>query len=166
MSYALPCIKCGRVLENSSVGEKRPLANQPNDGISFNTNGHYGTTVFDPMDGSFIEINICDPCISQASREGLVLHVSCRRLVVANEYFTGEFENMTRTFNRDEATIVMPTMVGWQNIDCDYKMWNVDERERVEPLTIETDEIFEIDNVEWLPAAAYVKNPDLPHGLG
>ena len=27
------------------------------------TYGHYGSTVFDPMDASYLEIVVCDPCL-------------------------------------------------------------------------------------------------------
>lgn len=65
---ALPCIVCGSHLEGCSV------QNQPLDGLAFATQGHYGTTVFDPMDGSALEINVCDPCLTKAGGEGRVLH--------------------------------------------------------------------------------------------
>ena len=65
---ALPCIVCGRELEGCS------LPNQPLDGLSFYTRGAYGTTLFDPMDGSYIELNVCDPCLSAAGARGRVLH--------------------------------------------------------------------------------------------
>lgn len=32
-------------------------------GTAFRIYGHYGSTVFDPMDGSSLEIVICDECL-------------------------------------------------------------------------------------------------------
>ena len=58
MSEALPCFCCGKELENVINGE-----NQPYDGIEFFTYGHYGTAVFDHMDGSRLILNICDNCL-------------------------------------------------------------------------------------------------------
>lgn len=43
------------------IEEERFL--QPLDGLGFITLGHYGSTVFDPMDGSTWEIIVCDPCL-------------------------------------------------------------------------------------------------------
>jgi hypothetical protein len=63
----LPCIVCGRDLASCS----RP--NQPLDGLAFSSRGHYGTTVFDPMDGSALEINVCDPCLVSAGERRRVL---------------------------------------------------------------------------------------------
>jgi hypothetical protein len=40
---------------------------QPYDGLAFQSQGHYGSTVFDPMDGTYLEINICDECLLRAS---------------------------------------------------------------------------------------------------
>ena len=34
-------------------------------GVAFASYGHYGTAYFDPMDGSKIEIVICDPCLTE-----------------------------------------------------------------------------------------------------
>ena len=36
----------------------------PSDGTAFYTSGHYGSTVFDPMDGTVAEIVICNLCMS------------------------------------------------------------------------------------------------------
>ena len=41
--------------------------NQPYGGLAFQSEGHYGSTVFDPMDGTYLEVNICDECLLRAS---------------------------------------------------------------------------------------------------
>lgn len=46
---------------------------QPSEGLHFNTTGAYGSTSFDPMDGSSLNIIICDDCIVAGAREGLVM---------------------------------------------------------------------------------------------
>jgi hypothetical protein len=56
---ALPCIRCGKELRN--VDET--ATNQPYEGTAFQSPGHYGSTIYDPMDGRFIEINLCDECL-------------------------------------------------------------------------------------------------------
>lgn len=56
----LPCICCGKQLE-SAMGDHAD--NQPYAGTTFHSRGHYGSTVFDPMDGSFLEVNVCDECM-------------------------------------------------------------------------------------------------------
>jgi hypothetical protein len=65
---ALPCIVCGTELESF----RDP--NQPLGGLAFATKGHYGSTVFDAMDGSTLEITICDACLTKAMAAGRVLH--------------------------------------------------------------------------------------------
>jgi hypothetical protein len=60
MRNALPCIVCDKKLK-SLYGP-----NQPDNGLEFTTQGHYGTTVFDPMDGSYLAINVCDDCLKKA----------------------------------------------------------------------------------------------------
>ena len=65
---ALPCIVCGKLLKN--VFEK--CNNQPDGATSFGSHGQYGSTIFDPMDGHFLEINICDDCLTKAKSQGQV----------------------------------------------------------------------------------------------
>lgn len=77
---ALPCIVCKRELE----GCHKP--NQPLYGLAFQAIGHYGTTVFDPMDGSALEINICDPCLVEAAASGSVLHYANGNRATATEW--------------------------------------------------------------------------------
>lgn len=96
----LPCARCGRELE-SAVPEEvdQPHGNQPHGGTAFSTHGHYGSTVFDPMDGSSLELNICDKCLIVLGRWGHVLHHTpepARRIATTtawqpgpNVYFAG-----------------------------------------------------------------------------
>lgn len=56
---ALPCIACGRELRNVLDS----VTNQPHNGTTFQSLGHYGSTAFDPMDGHYLEINVCDSCL-------------------------------------------------------------------------------------------------------
>ena len=77
---ALPCIVCGRELFNVVEGS----VNQPSDGLSFSSHGAYGSTVFDPMDGSHLEINVCDKCLM---RQG------DRKRVYAGRYIRLVFED-------------------------------------------------------------------------
>jgi len=65
----IPCIKCGAELESFSTHNNHPVH-----GIEFTTYGHYGTTVFDPMDASELIVNICDPCMVEAIEQKRVLH--------------------------------------------------------------------------------------------
>lgn len=70
MTEALPCIVCGRKLDrvDNMSDETSPYA-----GTNFSSSGHYGSTVFDPMDGSFIALNVCDPCLKAAGEQGRVV---------------------------------------------------------------------------------------------
>lgn len=69
MPRTLPCFVCLKPLE-SALPEDID-ANQPYAGTAFFTNGHYGSTAFDPFNDSFLEINICDACLFH--RESLIL---------------------------------------------------------------------------------------------
>jgi hypothetical protein len=41
---------------------------QPMGGLALNSVGHYGSTEFDPMDGTRIEVVVCDPCLIKAEK--------------------------------------------------------------------------------------------------
>jgi len=57
----LPCIACGRELKQVVDDASE---NQPYLATEFKASGHYGSTAYDPMDGHYIVVNICDICLS------------------------------------------------------------------------------------------------------
>lgn len=58
------CIVCGVEVDNLDIAyPENPKAVHPIGGTVFRTYGNYGSTVFDPMDASFLEIVICDSCL-------------------------------------------------------------------------------------------------------
>jgi hypothetical protein len=65
----MKCLVCKKDLEE--YGPHHPIG-----AINFGSPGHYGTTVFDPMDGSFLTINVCDGCLTEALKEGLATIVT------------------------------------------------------------------------------------------
>lgn len=87
--YALPCVVCGTTLRNVSEG----VENQPDGGVAFSSPGHYGSSVFDPMDGCFIELNLCDPCLVEAGEKGRVL-LGRRQRPVSFEGFEVGYEEL------------------------------------------------------------------------
>lgn len=69
------CIVCDKELRNVGSLPKGADLNQPNGATTFMTHGHYGSTVFDPMNPSvWLEINVCDDCLTE--RIERVLHVT------------------------------------------------------------------------------------------
>ncbi len=79
----LKCIICTKQLEPVWPADQFPQdknVNQPWAGTTFHSEGQYGSTIFDPMDGSFLEINICDDCLKlRESEEGFILRGTPRR---------------------------------------------------------------------------------------
>ena len=57
------CIICSKEVENWDEAYPEGNVIHPIDGTVFKTYGHYGSTVFDPMDASFMEIVICCDCL-------------------------------------------------------------------------------------------------------
>ena len=57
------CIICFKELDdlNEMFGDNRGF--HPSGGLEFITYGHYGSTVFDPMNGDSLHLVICDDCV-------------------------------------------------------------------------------------------------------
>lgn len=53
-----PCLICGMQVETEFGSPE-----QGSGGTCFSTPGHYGSTAFDPMDGSLLSVILCDPCL-------------------------------------------------------------------------------------------------------
>lgn len=84
-SNSTPCIVCKKELKNVFNGTDYS-EHQTDDALMFTADGHYGTTAFDPMDNTYLQVNICDSCIVSAAKEGLVLHVEPMASRSANIY--------------------------------------------------------------------------------
>lgn len=67
----LSCIVCDY---QPDVAYNGCESNQPYKATAFSTRGHYGSTFFDPMDGSQIEINVCDSCLQKAVAKKQILY--------------------------------------------------------------------------------------------
>lgn len=65
----VPCIVCRKKLTDIESGSP----NHADDANEFRTYGQYGSTVFDPGDGTSLAVNICDECLVKAGHEGAVL---------------------------------------------------------------------------------------------
>ena len=65
------CIVCGY---QPDVAYNDCKNNQPYKATAFYTRGHYGSTFFDPMNGSMLEINVCDDCLSKALDNNQILY--------------------------------------------------------------------------------------------
>jgi hypothetical protein len=70
VSVALRCVACDYAIPNEphTTG-----VNQPDGGLSFTSYGHWPSSLFDPMDGSYLEVNVCDQCLLRAGSKGQVL---------------------------------------------------------------------------------------------
>lgn len=71
MNNPLTCIVCDY---QPVVAIHDTNTNHPYKATAFTTRGHYGSTFFDPMDGSYIEINVCDDCLIKAKAKGQIYY--------------------------------------------------------------------------------------------
>lgn len=104
----LPCIVCGKALDNATLMPDGSGLNynQPSEGLAFRSHGAYGSTAFDPMDGHYLEINICDVCLLIAMGKQivgigkdfrLVRDKDQRRVIIGDEPLTpGEIPPLRR----------------------------------------------------------------------
>lgn len=58
------CIVCAAEVDNWDAVYPDKDAVHPIGGTVFRTYGHYGSSVFDPMDASYLEIVVCDECLN------------------------------------------------------------------------------------------------------
>jgi hypothetical protein len=58
------CIVCAAEVENWDIAHPDKDVVHPIGGTVFRTYGHYGSSVFDPMDASYLEIVVCDECLN------------------------------------------------------------------------------------------------------
>lgn len=76
MSETCRCIRCEKPMNNildgfdARAGLKKGY--QPTNGLAFYTQGHYGSTYFDPMNDSYLEVCVCDECVEAAEKAGRV----------------------------------------------------------------------------------------------
>lgn len=70
----LSCIVCGYEPKHAidPAGEEE-YDNHPSEATIFTSHGHYGSTFFDPMDSSYIEINVCDECLKKAQEKKQII---------------------------------------------------------------------------------------------
>ena len=59
------CLSCGKELDNLDyeMRDGKRVEVHPMNGLHFRTYGHYGSTAFDPMNGTYLDVAICDQCI-------------------------------------------------------------------------------------------------------
>jgi hypothetical protein len=58
------CIVCDAEVDNwDAAYPETSTVVHPIGGTVFRTYGHYGSSVFDPMDASYLEVVVCDPCL-------------------------------------------------------------------------------------------------------
>jgi hypothetical protein len=122
---ALPCIVCGRELLNVFADM---VENQPDSGIACTSGGNYGSTVFDPMNGEYLELNICDPCLTRAGEQGRVLTGRSRRPVAVEGLLVG--------WERIERPLV-PWTAGLPGYGADTLNLEVEDLEGGLPPTVE-----------------------------
>jgi hypothetical protein len=138
-----PCIVCGAELDGYGhyIEGSEPYFNQPDGGTGFTTEGHYGSTVFDPMNGNTLSISVCDPCLTTAGEMGRVLLGRNWKPVVA------AVDGLRR-----------PTIVGQVPVHRALTIWdphaNVEQNEEGDDarVEIEPEEVGVIDGVQWWPA--------------
>ena len=59
------CIVCNTEVDNWDIAyPEDKIQVHPIGGTVFRTYGNYGSTVFDPMDASYLEIVVCDACLN------------------------------------------------------------------------------------------------------
>ena len=66
--YQRICFCCDKKLGSAMRG-KDEFRFPPNDATVWRSYGNYGSTVFDPMNNSFLEAYICDACLVKGKKK-------------------------------------------------------------------------------------------------
>lgn len=137
--FAKRCIVCKIDLRNVDGTS----TNQPYEGTTFTSRGHYGSTAFDPMDGSYLEFNICDECLRKRAGEGYVMFGRDRVPVCVSSI--GPLDNV---------------LVGWRRVHRELVDWNGEQDIRDDiTLWIDSEDVGSDlwdrgeYRIEWLAAA-------------
>lgn len=135
MSNALACFCCEKSLKRVIPPEQGGSELQPYAGTSFDSQGHYGSTVFDPfLSGDTIHVNLCDECIRDRAAKGLVL------------------TNVANLPMKDDRGVI----VGRHWVHRAYVPWTPEMEYNDEVIEVEPEEVGDPDlgrSVEWTPEA-------------
>lgn len=101
-SESFPCIICGIKLYR----ENEDYIAQPRNGVVCSTHGNYGSTAYDPLDGTSLVFNICDPCL-RMTRDNKMLFERRHALPV-------------KVQDRSEYRA---SIWGWKKFDGDFVLW-------------------------------------------
>lgn len=123
MSICLNCIACGKELQNV----EETATNQPYEGLAFISYGHYGGTVFDPMDGRYLEISVCDQCLLKEAKKQNILLGQDRKPV---------------TIPGPKALGYMPTIIGMTPIHRELVPWNPEVEDETEAFHLDSFEDY------------------------
>ena len=82
----LPCIACGKTM-TAALDEEL----QPNEGTTFRSYGHYGSTFWDSFHGEQIIVIVCDDCL-RAHTERIARHKRFRNLDVVEDQYGAHFQ--------------------------------------------------------------------------
>lgn len=116
------CILCQCELENMLSDGVQPMG-----GTAFATNGHYGSGVFDPMNGSIMTVVICDACLNERSvlkqTYPVVEETIAVRYLPAMNRSEGPFGNYLNTQKFASQKEFVDWVYGYVCIHClhDYK---------------------------------------------
>ena len=69
------CVICDKKLDNI---DDRDDQVQPNNGLAFITYGHRGTNFFDPCNGDYLQIVVCDECLKALDSEEKLVYNTTR----------------------------------------------------------------------------------------
>lgn len=85
MGLVMKCFKCEQEIPILGPGledKEDSVGVNLDEGVRFYAYGSYGSTVFDPNDGSQLVIAICDTCLASRAKAEFIRHVRYSRKTV------------------------------------------------------------------------------------
>lgn len=136
---SFPCIICGRRL----MRDMDEYEAQPRDGVMCETEGNYGSTVFDSCyRGEMLHFNICDDCLTDRGQRGWVMIRQATIQVRAPMPFV----------RGDGSLAALDSVVGWKRVDRPFVKWNPRMRDSDEHESLTLDEViarYDRDDYRW-----------------
>ena len=137
------CLICGAAVQRVD----RDSPTQPYGGTSFYSHGNYGSTVFDPFDGQYLHVIICDPCLTSRMEQVLMGRdsrpVFVEGVVLGSERVRREEvpwdPKVSHSFDKQD-TVQMDAEDALAYADDERITWNIDPRKYLATMKAEEDD--------------------------
>lgn len=114
--HVMKCFGCDKELDNWDYERNGRQSYHPMGGLHLMSYGHYGSAVFDPMDGSTLNIAVCDECLRK-HEDRITIMEPTDEIKAAREQHRQEQQELLEVF-LDEIESISTSTGGEEEADC------------------------------------------------